>query len=618
MSDSTELSGASFRIPILGGHVVETRHDGITTELIHSELDAVLATDAFRRARRSSRLLAVLIRYSLENRVHELKEYTLGVEVFDRTQAFDPRLDPIVRVEMGRLRKKLDEYYAGEGSERTIRIQLPLRHYAAVFKAQGLPGTSRKTVPASSAASPARRSLRFALALLAVLMAVGSIVLLWERRQTGAKARVPTEEASLAVLPFSDLRADSKQDLAADALTEELIEALVHVGNLRIISRLAGSYYKNRGEDVIEIGRRLRVKYILEGSVSRAGDRARVIARLIDAAEGHRLWSRTFLFPQLPAPEFEVQAAHRIVDELRQRLGMTFQHPFAEHTSAKPEAYFRFLKGARLSEGFAAGDLRKALQFFEQAISIDPEYASAWSGLADTYTLLVDSGEMEPRDAMEKARSAANRALHLDKDMARAHASRAFVSAVYDWNWKAAAAEFRLAHDLDPGDARIHEAWVLGCLLPTAQLDEALKQIQEARVLDPLSVRIASALAMTHYFRREYNAAIAEEQKALDLDSGFFPAHLWLAQSYSAQGREHEAASEWEQWRKSAAWTAGLPKDREPLIQWLEEAARKRLPIVTQLNIDPRFDSLRSSRRFQNLIQELGLLPTASLDAGRN
>ena len=613
MPDSLEPSDGSLHTPA-SAQIAATKQNGYTAELIQSEVDAILASDAFRRARRSSRLLTALVGYSLQNRGDDLKEYTLGVEVFDRTPAFDPRLDPIVRVEMGRLRKKLDDYYARDGAGRVIRIQVPLRRYSVVFLSQAADRTS----PPEAAPFARRRYLGLILSLVPLLVVGGSLSLFWHFRQASARERASAGEASIAVLPFSDLRAGANQDLAADALTEEVIEALEHIDNLRIISRLASSYYKGRGEDVIEIGRRLGVKYLLEGSLNRTGDQVRIIARLIDAADGHRLWSRPFVFNPGEAPALEQLAARRIVDELRQKLGKTFEHPFVDHTTTKEEAYINFLKGSSLLQQFSGADLRKSLHFFEKALAIDPSYASAWSGAADAYAMLADCGEMEAGVALEKARSAANRALSLHKDMARAHASRAYVKAIRNWEWAAADAEFRLAHDLDPGDARIHEEWVLGCLLPTRQFDEALKQIREAQELDPVSVRITSAVAITHYFRREYEAAIALEQRALELDSGFYPAHLALADVYAVQGRGREAAAELEKWSLAAARKAEMPADRDLLLQWLEEAARKRLPIVSQLGTNPRFDPLRSSPAFQNLLQKAGLLAAANRDASHD
>jgi tetratricopeptide (TPR) repeat protein len=181
------------------------------------------------------------------------------------------------------------------------------------------------------------------------------------------------------------------------------------------------------------------------------------------------------------------------------------------------------------------------------------------------------------------------------------------INAVYDGDWKAAGSKFRLAHDLDPSDARIHLAWVTGCLIPVGQLDEALKQIREAQELDPVQVRIASAAGLTYFFRREYDKAIADQRKALELDPSFFPAYLALADAYAASGMMTEAAVALQQWKAGGGSPPPLPNAREQLMPWLEAAYRQRLPSFIKLNVHPRFDPLRSDPRFRALVKNTGL-----------
>jgi tetratricopeptide (TPR) repeat protein len=286
---------------------------------------------------------------------------------------------------------------------------------------------------------------------------------------------------------------------------------------------------------------------------------------------------------------------------------MAFQRRFVEWISSNPEAYRSFLKGIHYSRRWSASDLRRSLGFFEHATVADPGYAPAWAGLADAYILLAGFGGVAPSEVMEKARGAANRALALDSGLANAHASLAFVKAVHDWDWQAAGAEFRLAHDLDPSDARIHEAWVIAYLIPLGQFDEATKQIGEAQELDPVSVRIASAVGTTHFFRREYDHAIEQQRRALELDASFFPAYLALADAYAAKNMMSEAAAALEKWSAAAGTPAPMPATRELLLPWLEQASRKRLPVATLLNVHPRFDPLRGEPGFCALVKKVGL-----------
>jgi serine/threonine-protein kinase len=584
----------------------EEESDVIAPEEIRAELRTILATDAFRRSQHSSRLLQRLVEYALAGRADELKEYSLAVEALGRKPSFDPRIDPIVRVEVGRLRKKLKEYYENEERENSIRILLPLRRYAAEFRR---PVVTEPTAPPTAAPSRANRmpQTKWLLPFLPVLIVIAA-ALVWERGPAAALRNPSSNPASIAVLPFSDLSRGSAQDPISDALTEELIEALSHVHGFRVVSRLGSSYFKGKSENVTEIGRRLGVKYILEGSVSRSDGHIRVIARLVNAADGYRAWSKTFVREFQKTTPIEEQMARAIVDELRQQLGMSFQRPFSERPSSSPEAYQAFLKGVNFSRRWSAADLRKSVDFFDRAASIDPGYAAAWAGLADAYVLLAGIAGMPPSEAMEKARAAANRAVALDSGLAHAHASLAFIKAVYNWDWKAADAEFRLAHDLDPSDARIHEAWVTGYLIPLGQFDEALKQIGEAQELDPVSVRIASAVGTTYFFRREYDRAIEQQRKALELDASFFPAYLTLADAYAAKGMSPEAAAALEKWTAAAGSTLPMPATPERLLPWLEEASRKRFPVATLLNVHPRFYILRSDPRFRALLKTEGLV----------
>jgi TolB-like protein/Flp pilus assembly protein TadD len=581
--------------------------DVIPQEMIRTELRIILATDAFRRSEHSTRLLQNLVEYSLAGRADELKEYSLAVEALGRKTSFDPRVDPIVRVETGRLRKKLREYYESEGRTRPVRIALPLRRYVAEFSRSSaalptaLPAPDADALRVEGKLQGKKWTLVFLPVLIVILAAI-----LWERRPASASIQ-PGNVGSIAVLPFADLSRNSSHELLSDALTEEVIEALSHVQGLRIISRSSSGYFKGKSGDVSEIGLRLGVKYVLEGSVNRSGARVRVIARLVNAADGYRVWSKSFVREFQDTAPVEEQMARMIVDELRQQFGRGFQRPFAERGSSNPEAYQSFQKGVNFSRRWSVEDLRKSITYFDRATTLDPGYAPAWAGLADAYILLATFAGAAPLDSFERARRAAARAIELDIGLAHAHASLAYVKAVVDWDWKTADSEFRLAHDLDPGDARIHEAWVSGYLIPLGQLNEAFKQIQEAEELDPVSVRISSAVGTTYFFRRQYDRAIDQYRKTLELDASFFPAYLGLADAYTAKGMEKDAAVAFEKWRAAAGHAPTMPATREDLLPWLEEAVRQRLPITTQLNVHPRFDSLRSDPTFRSLAKRVGL-----------
>ena len=323
VKDSSSSNNDLLRNPALS-EVSVTGEDAISPEAVRAELQNILATDPFRRSERSRCLLQVLVEHALDGRAKEFKEYSLAIDVLGRKPSFDPHVDPIVRVEVGRLRRKLNEYYENQGRESSLRIVVPLRRYAAVFQQR----SGQPAVPAASPVAPAPepydpRKLLTAgstLTLILLLVAIGGTVF-WKDRQSAAIPVVPVAAASVAVLPFSDLSSGRKHAELAERITEETIEHLGHVQGTRVLSRSAGLPLKGKMGDVIEIGRRLGVTYILEGSVNRSGGRVSVIARLVNAADGYSLWSKSFVYEFHSGSPMEEEIAVTIADELRRQLG---------------------------------------------------------------------------------------------------------------------------------------------------------------------------------------------------------------------------------------------------------------------------------------------------------
>lgn len=582
--------------------------DGISPEAIRAEAGKILATDSFKRSERSRRFLEAIVDHHLAGNPEPLKEYTLALQVFDRKASFDPRLDPIVRVEAGRLRNRLKAYYEGQGRQDSIQIDLPLRSYTPVFRRQiAVPPAPEPF--ANIASTPVAWRRAKALLLIApviLLLAAGAF---WYR---SAALLRPSPNLSITVVPFKDLDAGASEQHFAEHVTEELIEALSHVAGIRILPGQAPI-----GNGTGEKARMMQQpggEFILEGSVRMAAGRMRVIARLIDGNERYRLWSKAFAYDRGPSLSLEQEIAGHIVDELRQRLGVSFRSTFAERRSSKPEAHQEFLKGIYYSHSASVPNLRKALEVFERAVALDPGYAAAWSGIADVCLLLARYGDAP--DVIERARSSAQRAIQLDGELANAHASLAFVRAIYDRDWVGAREGFRRAHELDPGDALIHEAWVSGYLVPSGDLAEALKQIEEAQQFDPTSARVMCTLGNVHYFRREYDRAISKQRQALELDPSFFPANLALAEAYTQKGMFSEASLELEKWKTAVKDSSAVgmrsygltfSRSHEDALTWLEEACRRRSPLAIYMGMNPRFDALQSQARFRTLLKITGL-----------
>lgn len=626
---------------------------------VREELGRILASQAFSRVERPSRFLKFLVEHALEGEGGKLNEYTLAIEIFNRKPSFDPTSDPIVRVEAGRLRRKLQEYYQTEGGQDRVVIELPQRTYVPVFRKRQAAAPRvvriRSWMPGSVTWKPA-------VVVVAVGIAVG-LAVYWAARPFGRKSSpeplqagargmasaLPPGARSIIVLPFTDLSPDHDQEYFCDGLTEELTETLTKVEGLQVVARTTALHFKGKTDDVREIGKRLNVGLVLEGSVRKAGDRLRIAAQLINAANGYHLWSRTYDREMKDILKIQEEIARGIVATLWTELTARWRRPLEQYPTSV-EAYNSYLKGLYSARQWTTEHLTQAVGEFERAVSIDPRYAPAYAALAQHYALLGVHADLAPNEVMPKAKAAAIKALELDDSLAHAHASLALVKAVYDWDWTGAERSFRRAFELDPADANVREMYVMGYLVPKGRLDDALQEIQEARSQDPISPRIESILGMVYYFRRQYDLAIEQFRKPLELDSHPEAAHLAVGSAYEQKARFVEAIASLQE--GSAAWRSGIgmsmlghtyalmgrKPEAEKLIQelvqlsktryvspayvaaiyaglgdknrameWLEKAYELRATSLVLLKVNPRYDSLRSDPRFTALIKKIHL-----------
>src|ERR1700688_3581545 len=326
----------------------------IAQSSILAQLERILASAAFAQSDRMCRFLRMVVEYSLENRAGELKEYPIALQVFDRKPSFDPRMDPIVRVEARRLRTKLGHYYEREGVDDEIRIELPKGNYAVRF--------SRR--PASAP------------------VAVERVM---------EKAAASSSEAAVAVIPFANLSPDEENDYFSDGLTQELILGLTRVPGLSVVAWTSAAQL--RGEhDFQAVGKRLNVVAVLTGSIRKAGSRVRVSAQLIDTADSCYLWTEAFDRQLRDLLQIQDEISRAIVGTLRIHLAARLSSPALRPAAYNFETINLYLKGRfewnrRMPDG-----MRRSLRFFEQAIELEPGFALAWAGLADAWTLLADYG----------------------------------------------------------------------------------------------------------------------------------------------------------------------------------------------------------------------------------
>lgn len=478
--------------------------ENISAPAVRQQLARILAHEEFAQSERMCRFLRLVVEYSLENRAHELKEYLVGVEVFDRKTSYDPRLDPIVRVEARRLRAKLQKYYEGEGRLDDVVIELPKGSYAAIFTTRG--NSAKQDVPVAP-------------------------------------------DGTIAVLPFSNLSAEEENEYFSDGLTQELIHGLTRVDGLRVVAWNSAAQLKGAAHDIHAIGRQLKVGAVLTGSVRKAGNRVRIAVQLIDAATNVYLWSETYDRKLEDLFQIQDEISCAIVGTLRIKLAGRLPPPVSSAAVRNTEAHNLYLKGRfhwnkRTSEG-----LQRAVGSFEQAIALDPEFALGWAGLADAYTLLVDYGLMEPLHAMPRAKEAATRALAIDPSLAEAWASLALIRSLYEWEWADAGACYDRAIDLNPGYATVRHWHAVDYLAMLGRLDEALPELKLAREMDPWSTIIIEGCGFVQMLSRRYNDAIRTYREVLELDPYFYKSYSSIGRALIQQGKYKDAIESLEKGR---------------------------------------------------------------------
>jgi len=620
----------------------------ISVESIGAELGKILASGTFAHAERLSRLVRFTVEQTIQGHGDELKEYLLGVKVFDRGESFDPRIDPVVRVEAHRLRSKLKAYYESEGRDDPVRIEYLKGSYAPVFRRGAGPASGADRVRAWVRR---RKTLAGLAVLLVVTLAIYWVAgaLLGTRRPAPVP---PVAPASVAVLPFADVSPEQDQEYFCDGITEELINALAKVEGLRVVSRTSAFEFKGKAYDIRKIGDQLNVSTVLEGSVRKAGNRLRITAQLVKVADGYHLWSGTYDRELKDVFAIQEEISRAIVDALRLRLVGAPNQRLVREETRNLEAYNLYLKGRyhwnkRTEEG-----LQKSIEYFEQAIREEPNWASIYAAVADSYALLASYGVLPPAYAMPKAKTAALRALGSDDTLAQAHASLGFVRSFYDWDWGGAEREYKRAIELNPGYATARH-WYSGCLRALGRLEEAMAEIKRAQELDPLSLAIGRDLGRTYQSSRQFDRAIEQYRRVLELDPNFPSGYVHLGMAYEDKLMHREALAAFQ---KARALPGGNPLttgalghcyaasgnrgEAEKLLEeleglsgrryvspisraliyiglgekdrafvWLEKAYAEHDPWLAWLKVDPIFDSLRADARFTDLLKRVRLLP---------
>ena len=479
---------------------------------------------------------------------------------------------------------------------------------------------------------------------LALVLATAASWILYSQSQSSPKIR------SLAVLPLESLSGDASQDYFTDGMTDQLITDLGQISALRVISRTSAMAYKGVHRPLAEIARELNVEAVVEGTVLRSGDRVRITAQLIQVPNEKHLWAQSYEGDLKDTLALQNNVAHAIAKQIQVTLNPQEEAALKKSNPVNAEAYEAYLRGRYFWNKRNREGLVRATEYFNHAIDIDPDYAKAYSGLADSYALSGDweYGILSPQDAFPKAKAAALKALALDDNLSEAHTSLAFILDLYDWDWASAEKEYKRALSLNPGYATAHH-WYAWHLIVVGRNAEGITELKKSESLDPLSLIIGADLADALSIAHRYDESVRQSQKTIEMDPHFAVAHYQLGQALEQQHRHDEAIAEFRRaielsggnttfesnlahayavsGRKEEATKivkdlesrqsqgsstdgsialiyVGLG-DNDQAMVWLNRAYQARFN--PSILMRPAFDPLRSDPRFQELLHRIGL-----------
>ncbi len=570
------------------------------------QLNRILSSKAFRQADRLKRFLSFIVDETIAGRGERLKEFVVGVEVFGKDNSFDPRNDPIVRVQARRLRAQLARYYREEGQEDDLAIDLPKGGYAPVFR--------------SLKGAPARRSVIPAL----------------------------ISRNTVLVLPFADHSPAGDQEYFCQGLTQEIIHALAGMEEIRLVA--CNSAGLDGSDPMRTAADRPNAAMMIGGGVRLSDGQVRISMNLIDNASGCYVWSGSIDRKLENVFAIQEETARLIGEQLKAELAGAHAKGTRGPTG-NLAAYNLYVQGRYHLNQRTEEGLRKAVEFFEKAIVEDAQYAYSYSGLADAYSLLGHYGVLTPAQVWTKAASNAAWAVLQDENSAEAHTSLAHVKSTQDWDWLGAQREFQRAIALDPRYPTAHHWYAVSCLAPLGKLEEARDEMMLAQALDPISSIIARDLARIHYYRQDFEAALEQCDHAIELNPHFPPAYWILGLVQEQRGELDESAAAFQRaiqlspqspiMQAALGRTLALSRKQSEAVRmleqlhhlaekryvspfelaglhfalgesgqgfaWLTKAFQDRCFELISIRVDPRFKSLNGTPEFHELFNQLGL-----------
>lgn len=592
-------------------------------------LRAVLRSRGFAGAARRRELLEYLFNETLAGRGDALKEFNIGVAVYGRDPAtYDTRLDPTVRIDIARLRSKLKEYYAAEGQNDSIRIELPKGSYAVILHTvEATPNPARM-----SQAKPARQAWITAFAIFAAISLALVGFMFWQRQQRG-------HIRSVVVLPFRNLTGDPQKDYLADGVTEELTDSLAHIPDLRVVARTSAFEFKDKGIDIRQIGRRLGADTVIEGSLPSTDSRLRLTVQINRSTDGYHILSQTV--------DGGPQDFARLENEIRAIAVQTVRPgtALAKRKTPDSQAYDLYLRARAVCCFGTRAGFEQAVAYLSQAIQRDPAFADAYGLLAGVYANSAVNLASEPLEYAKKSKAAAAKALELDDHSGQAYAALGLVDSAVYLDWKRGEQELRKAVELMPQDLIAHRR--LGAVLMTeGRFSEATAELRKVSDLNPLVANVT--LGLSYYLARQYKSAILQLAQIRDLHPDVVAVHPFLGDAFEENGEldkamaeysaalhaypayakariahlravmgkrseahqllnelEHPAPGELPPNAYDIATVYAALGDRDSAFYWLNRAYAERN--VALLKVDPFLDPLRDDRRFRELLKRAGL-----------
>ena len=470
-------------------------------------------------------------------------------------------------------------------------------------------------------------------------------------RYPSSKQGAEMSEKSIAVLPFENRSEDKANAYFAEGVQDEILTRLSRIADLKVTSRTSTQHYKSAPKNLAEIAKQLGVAHILEGSVQKSGDAVRVNVQLIKAANDSQVWAETFDRKLTDIFSVESDVAKAIADQLRAHITRQEEQVIAAKPTKNIEAYDAYLRGRYFWNKRTSDGIKHAIEHFQQSIERDPDFALGHAGLADSYIALTFYNFAAPHETMPKAKESAIKALALDDTLAEAHASLAHILMNYDWNWSAAEKEFKRSIELTPNYATGHQWYAIHYLTATGRFEEAVQEMKKALELEPASLVMNTFMGATLYYAGRYDEAIDQCRRTIEMDPNFAVAHWHLGLAYE-QKQALDAATE--EFKKAISLSGGSPLMKAALVrayakshkkheanemlnelnelskqqyvsayevatiyvalgnneqafQLLEEGYAEHSFHLVYLNVSPQFKPVTSDRRFQDLVQRIGL-----------